>query len=1304
MTADPDALVAARAQRRRGVLRRVGTGRASATTSPGVNHVLPTARHRAVRERAARRRLPQARARRARSTEAGLRQRRGPRRRPSPRRRASPRTPTPWRVAALAGHRTRRERTATAPRRTPRRSPRARGLPLAPARRLGAAQHQREPVPAARRLRRRVARRAPRARRCTAIPTVARGELRAALGASPRAAGRAGVLRQRVQRGAADAPAHLRRRGPSRARVRADLRAALAHRPHHRHRGRRRRARATTSRSIADAAPGAPGASTRPTIVFVCSPNNPTGTVEPRGDRRGAPRRRTDGSVVVVDEAYGEFAPLERARARRATTCRSSSCAPTRRCGRWPRCGSASRSRRRGSSRSSRRSCCRTTSRSPRRSPARVALELRRRDGRPGRIARRGARAARRAARRASTASPCYPSGANFVLFRVDGRRPRAAGSELVERGVLVRDFSRWPRLEDCLRVTVGTPEENDAFLAALARVAPGGGRLMRRARRTQQPRRRRRPRSISSLDVDGARHRSASRPASRSSTTCSSSSASTAASTCTIEAHGRPRGRPAPHRRGRRHRARHRAARRRSATRPASGGSRPRSSRSTRRSCRSRSTSRAGRSSSTRSIRSSEWIGTFDPQLCEEFWRAFVVGARASRCTSARSPGRNGHHVIEASFKGVARCAARRGADRGHGRPVDQGHAVTAPFELYPAIDLRGGRCVRLRQGDFDGRDGLRRRSRRGRTASSRPPGARWIHVVDLDAARTGERGEPRADRGDLRRGAVPGASRRWSADGRSGRRAARRRRRPGRRRHRGGRAPRARRRARARCTRVASRSGSTRAAREVAVRGWVEGSGRRPRRRSRGASTTSGVAALIVTEIGRDGTIEGPDLEQLAAVLAATDVPVVASGGVGHARRPPRARRAAPRGPARLAGVIVGPGALRGAVHRGRRARRRSAGVRGRLSPTRYASREARTRTRFRTPFRSSETREAAHGRRKRRDRRRIPAAVPRAARRGGRRIRRARARVRRRRPGQLRPRTSPRWRVVVERRLAFLERHGTDATGHVSAGSPAATPTSTIAAVRRFDDPIGAADEEVGRAGDDVDLRRSSRARSPRPPTPGRGTRRAGRARAASGADRARWRGSRSAKRNGGAIANHPARRSSAWPAPCRRRRTTRRARAAPCRREFRCERCHERRRPRRRRAARRRRRRTCRCSMLDAPEVEPQAGDAERRGGPRTARRSPESASCRRAAGAGGTARTGRDGMHPRPCASSASSVQAVGGRDHVGRATRGAVRRSIRHDAVNADRSRHTVGSLPFGAWPHGPPGNAAQFDLEELVP
>ncbi|MGH8908953.1 MAG: histidinol-phosphate transaminase [Egibacteraceae bacterium] len=58
-----------------------------------------------------------------------------------------------------------------------------------------------------------------------------------------------------------------------------------------------------------------------------------------------------------------------------------------------------------------------------------------------------------------------YESAGNFLLLwtGVDDLFGR-----LLARGVLVRDFSRLPRLEGCLRVTVGTPGENDAFLAAL--------------------------------------------------------------------------------------------------------------------------------------------------------------------------------------------------------------------------------------------------------------------------------------------------------------------------------------------------------------------------------------------------------------------------------------------------------------------------------------------------------------------------------------------------------------------------------------------------------------------------------------------------------------------------------------------------------------------------------------------------------------------------------------------------------------------------------------------------------------------
>jgi imidazoleglycerol-phosphate dehydratase len=51
-----------------------------------------------------------------------------------------------------------------------------------------------------------------------------------------------------------------------------------------------------------------------------------------------------------------------------------------------------------------------------------------------------------------------------------------------------------------------------------------------------------------------------------------------------------------------------------------------------------------------------SEFIGTFDPQLAEEFWRAFAFGAGITLHIRGVE-GKNGHHIIEASFKAVARA-----------------------------------------------------------------------------------------------------------------------------------------------------------------------------------------------------------------------------------------------------------------------------------------------------------------------------------------------------------------------------------------------------------------------------------------------------------------------------------------------------------------------------------------------------------------------------------------------------------------------------------------------------------------------
>ena len=107
-----------------------------------------------------------------------------------------------------------------------------------------------------------------------------------------------------------------------------------------------------------------------------------------------------------------------------------------------------------------------------------------------------------------------FPSGANFVLFRV---RPGALSGRdvwqgLVDRSVLIRDCSSWPRLDDCLRVTIGTPDENTEFLTALADVLAAAStspvhRIDRSDVMTRTAQRRRATKETSieiDLDLDG--------------------------------------------------------------------------------------------------------------------------------------------------------------------------------------------------------------------------------------------------------------------------------------------------------------------------------------------------------------------------------------------------------------------------------------------------------------------------------------------------------------------------------------------------------------------------------------------------------------------------------------------------------------------------------------------------------------------------------------------------------------------------------------------------------------------------------
>jgi histidinol-phosphate aminotransferase len=201
----------------------------------------------------------------------------------------------------------------------------------------------------------------------------------------------------------------------------------------------------------------------RPAIVFVCSPNNPTGTLEPASTVE-ALLAVTDG-LVVVDEAYGEFAPRSTLELvddeRRLVVVRTYSKV-------WSMAGL-----RLGFAVAPPSVVAELEKvvlpyhlDTATQIAGRLALELEAdMSERVGRLVAERERVA--AALAHVDGITCFPSGANFLLFRVSGDGHRV-WEQLVAQGVLVRDFSRWPRLDDCLRVTIGTPAENDAFLDAL--------------------------------------------------------------------------------------------------------------------------------------------------------------------------------------------------------------------------------------------------------------------------------------------------------------------------------------------------------------------------------------------------------------------------------------------------------------------------------------------------------------------------------------------------------------------------------------------------------------------------------------------------------------------------------------------------------------------------------------------------------------------------------------------------------------------------------------------------------------------
>ncbi len=68
-----------------------------------------------------------------------------------------------------------------------------------------------------------------------------------------------------------------------------------------------------------------------------------------------------------------------------------------------------------------------------------------------------------------------WPSGSNFILFRPPSGDGAAVWQGLVDRSVLVRNTASWPGLDGCLRVTIGTAADNTVFLDALADVLGSG-------------------------------------------------------------------------------------------------------------------------------------------------------------------------------------------------------------------------------------------------------------------------------------------------------------------------------------------------------------------------------------------------------------------------------------------------------------------------------------------------------------------------------------------------------------------------------------------------------------------------------------------------------------------------------------------------------------------------------------------------------------------------------------------------------------------------------------------------------------
>jgi phosphoribosylformimino-5-aminoimidazole carboxamide ribotide isomerase len=231
--------------------------------------------------------------------------------------------------------------------------------------------------------------------------------------------------------------------------------------------------------------------------------------------------------------------------------------------------------------------------------------------------------------------------------------------------------------------------------------------------------------------------------------------------------------------------------------------------------------------------------------------------------------------------------------------------------FEVIPAIDLRGGKCVRLFQGDY-AQETIYGEDPVAMALHWQQLGAKRLHVVDLDGARSGRQANAAAVRAIVGAVSIPiqlgGGVRdldvvsHWLSHGVD-------------RVFLGTVAVTNHDLVRAACRRFPGRIGAGADARDgqIAVRGWEESSGETLVDFSK-RLLSAGAAALSYTNIALDGTLLGPDIDGITRLLGEigeTEAQIILSGGVSSVEDIVASSKVAG-----LGGVIVGRALYEGTV----------------------------------------------------------------------------------------------------------------------------------------------------------------------------------------------------------------------------------------------------------------------------------------------------------------------------------------------------------------------------------------------------